>query len=539
MANNTNTNVVQINFPKDMEIRKIKKKSKPKSNRKKKALEDVKEALQAYDQAVAEAGDKKIKIPQELAEMPQDIKQINTIKELEELTFDLQNKTRGILALIQKGGQQQRVGGLFQEPTALAQRVVPSPIQAIFQPPPRAFEPPIPQRPVRVIDSSQPQPQQVDPNAQKTLEEIRNEILSKLTPEQRAKAEEDMRQQQGQQPDVPQQQPVQPSGEPRLETNKGVLVGNNRIDLTAPVGFYDIFRSYQRLVENLEANAVLLSAGIYRIPQEKFEQLEVERKQLFDEYRQFLLSMDDATASYYSRNLSQLDGELNTNLQLTSPRLLEQILKSQGKDVQEVTAGEETSSLSGTTETERTQDFLNLVATFSRDVDSEVEQFNKEPDEDKERAAERTTIYLNDLKVKVNEAFKNLDGKEKVSIIEQKNKLVAKIDKAIEDVNMASQQGEGAEPAPTITPPTKKGRPRSTKLTEDENILVDFLAENKEQNYSSQERQALERLISSNPQLREDRTTLIRQLETGNKLENISEFLKKTIGISDKLWKRP
>ena len=85
MANNTNTNVVQINFPKDMEIRKIKKKSKPKSNRKKKALEDVKEALQAYDQAVAEAGDKKIKIPQELAEMPQDIKQINTIKELEEL----------------------------------------------------------------------------------------------------------------------------------------------------------------------------------------------------------------------------------------------------------------------------------------------------------------------------------------------------------------------------------------------------------------------------------------------------------------------
>jgi hypothetical protein len=542
--NNTNTNVVQINFPKDMEIRKIKKKTKPKSNRKKKALEEVKAALQAYDQAVAEAQDKKIPIPQELIEMPQDIKEIDTIKELEELAFDLENKTRSILALIQQGGRQQRVGGLFQEPSALAQPVIPSPQQAIFQPPPRVFEQPIPQRPVQVIDSSQPQP--VDPNAQKTLDEIKQEILDKLTPEQRAKAEQEMKQE-GQQPDVP-QQPVQPSGEPRLETNKGVLVGNNRIDLTAPVGFYNIFRSYQRLIENLQANATLLSAGVYRIPQEKFDEMETERKQLFDEYRQFLLSMDDATATYYSRNLSQLDAELNTNLQLTSPRLLEKILKSQGKDVREVTAGEEASSLAGTTETQKTKDFENLVTSFTKDVDLEMSQFVKEPDKDKERAAERTTIYLNDLKVKLNRAFGNLDGKEKVSIFDTYNKLKAKIDRAIQQVNMAAEKAkpkpspvtpqpqpqpeppEEAEPSSPIVTPVKKGRKRLPK-TPEEIFLVNYIRENKEDEYTSEERQALERLIDSNPQLREDRTKLIRQIETGNKIANLREFLSKTIGI--------
>ena len=73
--NNINTNIAQIIFPPDMEIRKIrKKKKKPKdSKEKKEAIEDLKETLTEFDNLINEAQSNNIELNEELTSLPKDL----------------------------------------------------------------------------------------------------------------------------------------------------------------------------------------------------------------------------------------------------------------------------------------------------------------------------------------------------------------------------------------------------------------------------------------------------------------------------------
>tara|TARA_R110002020_G_scaffold427303_1_gene636664 strand:+ start:60 stop:284 length:225 start_codon:yes stop_codon:yes gene_type:complete len=62
--NNVNQNAIQIIFPSDMELRKVKKKKRksPSSSKKKELIAELKELLQTYDNEIAVAQEKKNKI---------------------------------------------------------------------------------------------------------------------------------------------------------------------------------------------------------------------------------------------------------------------------------------------------------------------------------------------------------------------------------------------------------------------------------------------------------------------------------------------
>ena len=174
--------------------------------------------------------------------------------------------TSQINQLIAKEATQQRTIGLFQE-GMIGQRagIIPS-IQPRIIPEQQQIIPerPIPIRPVnpQIYDPSKKKPD--DDSAEKTLEEIRKEILDKLSPADRKKAEEQInKEKEDNQPVEPVEpqpvepkpvQPVEPSLRPAtkidendFETNLGIQFGNKRLNLKSPKGFYAILTRYRRL----------------------------------------------------------------------------------------------------------------------------------------------------------------------------------------------------------------------------------------------------------------------------------------------------
>ena len=112
---NINTNINKIIFPKDMELRKIKKKPKKKKgpSKKKIALDNLKSVLQNFDAVINEAKQKKISIPAELGQLPSNVNEVDSVKEIEELTADLSNRIIQIQALLEKGSALTQSKNLF------------------------------------------------------------------------------------------------------------------------------------------------------------------------------------------------------------------------------------------------------------------------------------------------------------------------------------------------------------------------------------------------------------------------------------------
>jgi len=192
---NTNTNIQQIIFPEGYELRKIKKKKKKGlGNRRKKALNELKSVLAEYDSILSEAEEKKIEIPKELGELPVNVNDINTIKEIESLTADLRERINAINQLMSTKTRQQRAISLFDMP----QRSGSYPLQPTVLPPTIIpASPQIPLQPQIPIRPSPIQPDRQSPTETKSdtedqLEKIQKEIMGKLTPEQRTEAEKKM-----------------------------------------------------------------------------------------------------------------------------------------------------------------------------------------------------------------------------------------------------------------------------------------------------------------------------------------------------------
>ena len=133
MSNNINNNIAQIIFPKDVEIRKVRKRpKKKKNNRKKKAIEALKEALQQFDMAVDEAQQHNIQIPQALGHLPSNVDQLNTIKEIEALTQNILSRYSQIQQLVANGVKSARMNDLFGE---VGSETIPTPVAgAMAQP---------------------------------------------------------------------------------------------------------------------------------------------------------------------------------------------------------------------------------------------------------------------------------------------------------------------------------------------------------------------------------------------------------------------
>ena len=389
---NTNTNIAQIILSDKHEIRLKKKPKKKSSGAKKKALEDVKEALRNYDMAVAEAKSKNVTLPSELGVLPVKIEDVNSVKELQALAIKLQSMTSQINQLIAKGASQSRTIGLFQEGMAQRQGFLPPVVQPqIIEPQQIPQEKPIPIRPVRpeIVDPSKKPTD--DPNAEKTLEQIRQEILDKLSPEDRAKAQAEIDKQKEEEQ---QKQPAQPADEPSpstppstpplpdirppsemkdsdLETNVGIEFGNKRLNLKSPVGFYDLLTRYRRYVKGIMFDTTKVTTGEYKIEKDKYRSLQDEKEKILKDYYIWLSNLNLSQTNYMDSDaqLLEINNEMIFDLNQNPEDLAQKLLKAQGANVKEFKVGDEETTLEKTLETRITNKGIEYRARMNKQID--------------------------------------------------------------------------------------------------------------------------------------------------------------------------
>ena len=197
--NNQNQNIIYLDFGEIEELitKKKKKKTKKKVNNKKKIVDEVKETLAQFDALIKEADSKKIKIPSELGELPLNIEDINTIKELKELNVDLKQRIILITELIKKQLVEPEpegipimrfgMGGIQQGlPTTITAAQIQSQ-QAQSQP--GAVEPIPPMQPVR----PQPEDDRLK-QIQDQLKKREEDIINQLPKDSQEKAREKQKQ---------------------------------------------------------------------------------------------------------------------------------------------------------------------------------------------------------------------------------------------------------------------------------------------------------------------------------------------------------
>ena len=524
---NINTNINQIIFPKDMELRKIRKKPKKKApNKKKIALDNLKAVLANFDAVVNEAKQKNISIPAELGQLPSNINQVDTIKEIEELTNDLTNRIAQIQALIQKGSSLTQAKNLFG--FDLPQRA------GVFPITPQPFLPPtiIPQRPETIlpVPSERPiEPSGVAPaisdDTEKDLDQIRKEILDKLTPEQRAKAEAELEKEKAK--DVDPKPADTPINDLNLERNMGVKYGNQTFNMVAPIGFYDLFRRYRQFIENLQFNSIKIKEGFYNIPENKYTGLENQKNNILKDFNTFNSGLNPKQIQYIdnSPTLSEIEKMLDNTLIMDLEDILKQELTKQKVNVTEVSGGKKPSSLEK--EEKPNEEFVELLNS-TKDKVSELKSQIKEANDPVLLRFIKGKLNT-DILVKLNQGYNKLSGEEKTASLTPYNNLKATINDLVSKADQKITEIESKEDDPSFSPaplepvkpepapvqPVKpqpepvdpidagdstplKPRPRPERpepLTRDQQILVEYV-NNVSKNYAAPQKNAIEAIDS-------------------------------------------
>ena len=456
---NTNTNIAQIILSDKHEIRLKKKKKKKSSNKKKEALEKVKAALQQYDLAISTAKSKNISIPEALGKLPDNINQINSISELNALALDLQNRIVQINQLIQRGSS--RTTGLFREITG--------PQQPGFVPIAQQLQPQIipnqqfPQQPVQPIQPQQPiSPQrQEDDDAEATLDELQEEILSKLNPEDRAKAQAqfEKEKQERQSQDTPEpsdpkpiepvdpNQPIEPTAPAGdfetisgLETVEGRTINN----LKAPVGWATIYSEYRQLIKSLVADIIKIDGDEYNLPKSKDRDIQERQEQLLKEYDTWLNSLNKTQTDYLDTDmtLQTLDNSLIRDLQTPPTELLQRIGKQQGKNIRVysgVASPEEQKE--GKALSPFAEAYKNFLIKVQGSANKALKSRSDPKDKnntDKQLEKYDKAIYgLNLFDSKIETDFSKLDGTDKVGLLSLYNKTRDGLKVAIRELSEA------------------------------------------------------------------------------------------------------
>ena len=391
--NNVNQNAIQIIFPSDMELRKVKKKKRksPSSSKKKELIAELKELLQTYDNEIAVAKEKKVTLPADLGELPKNINEVKSIKQLELLIDELKNKILKIQELIKNATTTGRANQLFG--------VAPRP-QGIGSFPMLPPQTPAPVQP-QIIQPQQIIPSSITPvrpanNVGQKLDALEAEILKNLDPNDPAtksiieqinkrKAEEAKKPPvvvpgtvvpgtvvpgvpvtpvtpgqpvtpvtpgQPVTPVTPGQPvtPVTPVEDLNLENYTGELIGitGKRFSLSAPKSnndsWFDINEAFRRYAENLEFNAVQLRPGEYHIPIDKLNQANETRQRLITRYDLWLGNLSKAQRDYADTNqlLRVANQQMFNQLNESPDELLRIILTRKGVKIIGITSGDVT-----------------------------------------------------------------------------------------------------------------------------------------------------------------------------------------------------
>jgi len=431
---NINTNVAQIILPPDMELRKIKKPKPKTSSAKKEVLKKLKETLKTFDTALSVASSKNVTIPAELGMLPDNIAEINSVKELKELTSTLESRTQAINQLVAQGGQQQRTNGLFQEGMGGGggQRIpVGTPYQPQIQPQllPSGGMFPRPAPPIVPSTTGGVDPSQVpDSDAEKTLEQLRQEILSKLSPEDKAKAEAEMEQapQTPADPNIP-DTPTSPTGSGDVEpvapttlyqTDLGFDIGGGKkVNLQSPAGFTDVYREYRQYIESLTSKIVKIDKGVIELPLLEEQQLNRTRNDILDKHDQWLKSLTPDQKQFVDSNttLSQLDSQLLEITTLDPKDVIKKIAKASGTQIDQITSGI-TKTEEATTKDATAKRFLNRLDGTKTQFDKIVRIINNNTGLNKDEVIFKQIEDIQQIQVSMDRIYDGLTGPQKVSV---------------------------------------------------------------------------------------------------------------------------
>ena len=370
---NTNNNIILLDFG-DYDISK-KKKKKPKKKRvdnKKKAVEELKTTLQTFDALLDEAKQNNVKIPEELGELPVNIEDINTIKELNELTADLNQRIINIRELIEnKSGEPaevQRIDPLEFGASGFLQGTTPQPIilqraqQGLVTPqrisqstetePSIPSAPAVPSAPSAPADSQKP----ADNNLEKIREQLQKqeeEIIARLPADQQADAKKKLDEikkqkieeikKKSQQPaqEEPEQQAkkmenedlVKPSLKDGFQLIKPEDINDIKLlgpEFEAPIGLYDRYETVKGFVKRNTRTGKQDKElpNKVNIDIVDFEAFKVDQKQNLDAYKDFVKKLNP-------KQLKSIQGEMEIptliskeilNVLQTDPKkILEQI----------------------------------------------------------------------------------------------------------------------------------------------------------------------------------------------------------------------
>ena len=391
--NNVNQNAIQIIFPEDMELRKVKKKKKKKSpnqSKKKELIDELKELLQDYDQEIEVAKEKNINLPAELGELPKDIKELKSTKQLELVTDEIKNKILKIQQFIkgdsvanrsnQLFGVAPRIGmgtGVFPQQTPIPQiqqpQIIPQVIPQVIQQPTAPQVIPAPIRPAIDVGSR--------------LDALEAEILKNLDPNDPntkdiiARINERKKQQQlrplpptpAPSPSAPLPLPPAPLGpavspapapvsppkspvlseDLKLETTTGERVealgfNGKRVIISAPkaknnISWMDnINEPFNRYVDNLKFDAQQLRPGEFHIPLEQNEQLNKMREDILNNFNSWLGDLTPEQRDYVDKNqvLRTANSTIFTSVSISPRDLLFDIYSKQRIPNLKVTAGD-------------------------------------------------------------------------------------------------------------------------------------------------------------------------------------------------------
>ena len=340
---NKNNQVVQIIFPPDTELRKVKKKKKGKSSATKKKekereelLNQLKQKLEEYDAIQQEAQKRQIKIPEALGIKVINQGDLKTNEDIQNYINDVVKKIAQLQQLVQQSqasssaGMPIRLGaGITQFPTLPAQRDMNAPPVVI---PPSQPQRPIPQQP----DRTKEQLDKIAKDIQDRIDSGGGGGYAPFNPSQPS---------QPSQPSVPGSQI--PINKDDLIESKGLQYGDQRIDVIAPKGWEELFVRFRQYLEGVsyDTQGGEILQGVYHIPLDKENDLFDGRDKLKQDYQLWLNGLDRNLSAYVldPKNvvLSRVNNEMMSDLNMRPQDLAKKLFRQQGVKFTEITGGNE------------------------------------------------------------------------------------------------------------------------------------------------------------------------------------------------------
>ncbi len=346
-SQNLNNQIVQVIFPANMEIRKVKKKKRKrtpkKDNEKEELLNELKEKLQQYDSLQEQAQQANIKIPSELGVSVISKSDLKTNEDIKTYINDIVKKIGLLQELIEKTKTPAPSTGL---PLRMGSGLIglQPPIQPQIQPQIQPFQPQIPIQPVR--PQVQPAPVQPVDDKQARLQRLIKAAQDRIA---------------GQGGTVPVAPPLSPTGIniglnplsprpqiPPLGLQKFSIPKDGiTLEVQAPSGWgelYNLYTMYSRATEQQTANNQFVK-GVFHIPLQEYNSLIDSRNQFVTKYNTYLSNLTPAERAYLEDsnniNIHRLHTELINNTKLEPAQLAKILFKESKIPFKEITQGNE------------------------------------------------------------------------------------------------------------------------------------------------------------------------------------------------------